>query len=160
MVENVLYVCNKNEMVKIRILYHSKWFQTVSVNYQSKCIQFNALTKVIVYFSQASHHCIVKFWQNATFSRAVWKYFGVEISCGQCADDMWMTREWDFGWDFTGGQHVICTLSVRHPHGMVTAVHKAYWLPCLNFRPSDKRNHLMMLVHCIVDKHDLLGVSW
>ena len=43
--------------------------------------------------------------------------FGVQISCRRRADDMWtmcrwhaddvrMTREWDFGWDLTGGRHM------------------------------------------------------
>ena len=55
---------------------------------------------------------------------------GVEVSCGRRADDMqmmcrwqaddvWMTREWDFGWDFTGGWHM---LSARRPHTCLTCL--------------------------------------
>ena len=40
-----------------------------------------------------------------------------------------MTREQDFGRDFTGGW---CMLSAHHLHG-TTALHKAYWLPCYSW---------------------------
>ena len=50
---------------------------------------------------------------------------GIEVSCRRCvddvqmthgwhADDLWMTWEWDFGWDFTGGWHMSSGTSSRH----------------------------------------------
>ena len=57
---------------------------------------------------------------------------GVEISCGWCENDVQMTRERDFGWDFTGRWciylHTVWKRA-RLKH-RATALHKAYWLPC------------------------------
>ena len=43
---------------------------------------------------------------------------GVEVSCGRHADDVRMTREWDFGWDFTGGWHMSSTHLPELPNFM------------------------------------------
>ena len=60
--------------------------------------------------------------------------FGVEISCGQCENDMWMTREWDFRQDFTDRRclhvvrmssahilHVIHMSSAHHPEACMSS---------------------------------------
>ena len=78
-------------------------------------------------------------------------------SCwGPHADDMRRTREWDFGWDFTGDD--VCHLHIiqnhaHHLHG-TTALHKAYWLPCLCFWRSHANRFLhsinQALYYCVI----------
>ena len=85
--------------------------------------------------------------RSLIFSRAVallfnWKYFWgwnlVWMTCRWCADDT-TVRFWArFHWRMI---YVIHMSSAHHPyvvwkracrpHGMATALHKAYWLPCL-----------------------------
>ena len=49
----------------------------------------------------------------------------VQMTCGWHADDMQMTREWDFGWDFTGGWHMSsgCRLHIIHTLAWVAQFH-------------------------------------
>ena len=113
--------------------------------YNTKSIDFQSKVRVR---SHCDGNCLI-------FSRAVallfnWKYFWVEISCGRRADDVRTTREWDF----TGGWHMSSTCHLHivwkhacRPHGMATALHKAYWLPCYYFGVFKCWPHKLVLWH-------------
>ena len=61
--------------------------------------------------------------------------FGVEISCGRRADDVWTTHESEILGEISLADdichlHIVCMLYACRPRGMATALHKADWLPC------------------------------
>ena len=127
--------------------------------------------------------------QNCIFSRAVallfnWKYFWgwnlVQITCRWCADDVQMTQERDFRWDFTGGWYMS---SARRLHGIATALHKAYWLPCFIFfmkklclwlidlrskarlekfitQVLKNRSIVWLVTHCFILKSQSMSLKW
>ena len=60
--------------------------------------------------------------------------FGVEISCGWHADDVQMTRQWDFGQDFTGGWYMSSTCRlhiIRMSSGSVHVVRTGWQQLCI-----------------------------
>ena len=65
--------------------------------------------------------------------------------CGWRADDVWMTWEWDFRWDFTGGWHMS---SRCHPHVIRTLAWVAQFHGVLHLVSSACHLHIIRRHTC------------